>query len=66
MADIIAPMTFTLEQSVEILQRTPSVLHTLLGGLSDGWTLNNYGEATFSPFDVIGHLIHAEETNCNQ
>jgi len=56
-------MTFDLEQSIEVLKQTPHTLRALLGGLSDGWTLNNYGSATFSPFDVVGHLIHAEQTN---
>jgi hypothetical protein len=56
-------MTFTLERSIEVLQRTPASLRALLGGLSEFWTHSNYGEKTFSPFDVIGHLIHADRTN---
>jgi hypothetical protein len=56
-------MTFEVEQSIEVLRRTPDVLCALLGGLSDGWSLNNYGPATFSPFDVVGHLIHGEQTD---
>jgi len=56
-------MSFSLERSVEVLQRTPEVLRALLGGLSGFWTLNNYGPNTFSPFDVVGHLIHADQTN---
>lgn len=55
--------TFDLARSIEVLQRTPAVLRVLLSGLSDFWTMNNYGPATFSPFDVVGHLIHAERTN---
>ena len=56
-------MGFEVERSVEVLQRTPGVLRALLGGVSDFWAMNNYGEATFSPFDVVGHLIHGERTN---
>ena len=56
-------MAFELERSVEVLRRTPGVLRALLGGLSDFWARSNYGEKTFSPFDVVGHLIHAERTN---
>lgn len=56
-------MKFELNQAMEVLQRTPDVLRSLLGGLSDGWIYNNYGENTFSPFDVVGHLIHGEETD---
>jgi hypothetical protein len=56
-------MTFELERSVDVLQRTPAVLTALLGGLSDFWGRSNYGEATFSPFDVVGHLVHGERSN---
>src|SRR4051812_38312660 len=55
--------TFALERSIQVLQRTPDVLRALLGGLSDFWAMNHYGPATFSPFDVVGHLIHAQRTN---
>jgi len=56
-------MMFTLERCYEVLERTPATLDVLLGGLSDFWTKNNYGEKTFSPFDVVGHLTHADRTN---
>ena len=56
-------MDFDLEQSIEVLERTPGVLDSLLGGLSDQWVTSNYGDQTFSPYDVVGHLIHADRTN---
>ena len=56
-------MKYTLERSYQILERTPSVLKTLLSGLDDGWVMNNEGPDTFSPYDVIGHLIHGEKTD---
>ena len=56
-------MQFTVEKSIEILERTPAVLKTLLSGLSDEWIINNEGPETFSPYDVIGHLIHGEKTD---
>jgi uncharacterized damage-inducible protein DinB len=56
-------MLFDLRQAVEILTRTPIVLKTLLDGLSSAWTTNNEGEETWSPYDVIGHLIHGERTD---
>jgi hypothetical protein len=56
-------MTLELGQAIEVLQRTPAVLHALLAGLSDGWVLGSYGADTFSPFDVVGHLIHGERTD---
>ena len=56
-------MLYGLERSYEILERTPAVLQSLLAGLSDGWLLHNEGPETFSPYDVIGHLVHGEKTD---
>ena len=56
-------MKFSLDKSYEILEHTPSVLRTVLMGLSDDWIMNNEGPDTFSPYDVIGHLIHGEKTD---
>lgn len=56
-------MKFSLEKSIEILERTPSVLNSLLGDLSEEWVFQNEGEGTWSPFDILGHLIHGERTD---
>jgi hypothetical protein len=56
-------MTFDLPQAIEVLQKTPGILRAWLRGLSEDWCFNNYGDATFSPFDVVGHLIHGERTD---
>ena len=56
-------MQYSLERSYEILERTPAVLQALVAGLHDDWIMNNEGPETFSPFDVIGHLIHGENTD---
>jgi hypothetical protein len=56
-------MELQLSQCVEVLERTPQTLRSLLEGLSDPWVLGNEGPETFSPFDVVGHLIHGEETD---
>lgn len=56
-------MQFQLEQAIEVLRRTPSVLRSMLSGLSDPWVFNNYGPDTFSPFDVVGHLLHGERAD---
>jgi len=56
-------MEFQLEHAVEILAQTPGTLLSLVGGLSDSWILSNQGPDTWSPFDVVGHLIHGEETD---
>lgn len=56
-------MTFNLDSSIQILERTPQVLKTLLQHLSTDWTQHNEGGETWSPYDVIGHLIHGEKTD---
>lgn len=56
-------MRYSLERSYEILERTPAVLSALLAGLGDDWIMPNEGPDTFSPFDVVGHLIHGEKTD---
>lgn len=50
-------------KSVQVLERTPAVLRVLLTGLHDDWVMNNEGAETFSPFDVLGHLIFGEKTD---
>jgi len=56
-------MKFDINKSLEILQKTPAVLQVMLSELSDEWIMNNEGENTWSPFDIIGHLIHGEKTD---
>ncbi len=56
-------MKYSLERSYQILDRTPLVLRVLLSDLDDGWVMNNEGPETFSPYDVVGHLIHGEKTD---
>lgn len=56
-------MDFQLEQAVEILQRTPATLNTMLRNLPEEWLMHNEGPDTWSPFDIVGHLLHGEETN---
>lgn len=56
-------MLYNEEKSIQVLERTPSVLRVLLTGLHDDWILNNEGPDTFSPFDVVGHLIYGEKTD---
>jgi hypothetical protein len=54
---------FSINKSIEILERTPHVLIQLTNNLSADWTMNNEGGETWSVFDVIGHLIHGEKTD---
>jgi hypothetical protein len=55
--------TFSLPDAIAILERTPASLEALLNGLPDTWTRATEGEGTWSPYDVIGHLIHGERTD---
>ena len=56
-------MNFDLDLSIEVLERTPPAMHAMLAGLSEPWVSGTEGPDTFSPFDVVGHLIDGEETD---
>ena len=56
-------MNFTLEKSIQILERTPNVLDAMLRNISADWTLHNEGGESWSVYDIIGHLIHGEKTD---
>jgi hypothetical protein len=56
-------LEYSLTQATAILERTPAVLTAALDGLSDEWVHACEGPDTFSPFDVVGHLIHGERTD---
>jgi DinB superfamily len=54
---------YQLTESIGILSRTPLVLESLLQDMPIVWAFNNEGKDTFSPYDVVGHLIHGEKTD---
>lgn len=56
-------MKFQIEQAVEILSQTPATVKFLLGNLSNDWTESKGAVEDWSPFDIVGHLIHGEETD---
>jgi uncharacterized damage-inducible protein DinB len=56
-------MRFQLDQATAILSRTPNTLNSLLRDLPEDWIQNSEGPDRWSPFDVVGHLIHGEETD---
>jgi DinB superfamily len=56
-------MQFGLELSIDVLTRIPGTLRTLLHGVGPPWAGGREGPDTFSPFDVVGHLIDGEETD---
>ena len=53
----------SLEDTMSLLNHTPKALDALLRDLPETWTNRNEGEGTWSPFDVVGHLIDCEHTN---
>ena len=56
-------MDFSINKSMEILERTPGVLIQLTNNLSEDWSMNNEGGETWSVFDVIGHMVHGDKTD---
>jgi hypothetical protein len=56
-------MEFDLDLSLDILRRAPAVLEALLADAAEPWVRGREGADTFSPFDVVGHLIDGEETD---
>lgn len=56
-------MKHYLPDTISLLTRFPAAANTLLRDLPETWTFRNEGENTWSAFDVVGHLIHAERTD---
>lgn len=56
-------MEFAVDQGIAVLSRTPQVLDTLLRGLDASWIDATEGPETWSPYVVLGHLIHGERTD---
>ena len=56
-------MDFDLAQGVAVLERTPATLRALLAGLPPVWTDATEGPDTWSPYIVVGHLIHGERAD---
>ena len=56
-------MEFDLASGIAVLERTPRTLRALLDGLPDAWIDATEGPGTWSPYTVIGHLVHGERTD---
>ena len=56
-------MNFSLADALPVLRSTPRVLRAWLWDLPQSWTQRNEGPGTWSPYDVVGHLIHGERTD---
>ncbi len=56
-------MGHNLENTTALLARTPRALDALLRDLPEFWTLGTEGGSSWSPFEVVAHLIHGEKTD---
>lgn len=56
-------MNFDLHNGMAVLERTPNVLDALLSGIPTVWTTGNEGGESWSPFDIVGHMIDGELTD---
>ena len=54
---------FLLDEAMPVLERTPAVLRALLAGLPAEWTAAKERPDAWSPYDIVGHLIHGERTD---
>ena len=57
---------FNLQDTIALLSRTPAALNALLRDLPETWTHRNEGGDSWTPYDVVGHLIHGELTDWMQ
>lgn len=53
-------VTTTIDDTTDLLGRTPILLSALLSGVPDAWTRTPDVEGGWRPRDVVGHLISAE------
>lgn len=56
-------MSFHLSEATAVLERTPRALSAMLRDLPDAWIRCTEGPDTWSPYDIVGHLIHGERTD---
>ena len=51
------------DEAVEILERTPDTVRAMLGELSEGWIRADGAGVSWTPFDIVGHLISGDRTD---
>lgn len=56
-------MEFDLDNGVAILERTPRTMRAMLAGLPPAWAEATEGPETWSPYVILGHLIHGERSD---
>ena len=55
--------TVQTDDVIRILSRTPSVVRELVSGLSDEWLHAVEEPGTWSPHEIVAHLIFGEQTD---
>lgn len=56
-------MEFALAEARAVLMRTPGTLRAMLSGLGPEWLDATEGPETWSPYVIMGHLVHGERTD---
>ena len=56
-------MRLSVESVIGVLERTPSSLRGLLKDLPEELARGDEGEDSWSPFDIVGHLVQGERTD---
>ncbi len=56
-------MEYRTEMAIPVLERIPATLRTLLSGLPEAWLMSNEGGDSWSPYDVVGHLVSLENVD---
>jgi len=56
-------MDFDLRAGTAVLERTPQTMRAMLAGLPPAWIDGTEGPDTWSPYVIMGHLIHGERTD---
>lgn len=59
----MAQADLQLNDAVAVLERTPEAVNALLKDVPEIWARATEGEGTWSPYDVVGHLVHGERTD---
>ncbi len=54
------PTEFNLTDTIALITRTPATLNALLRGLPDTWTRRNEGPDSWTPYDIMGHMVYVE------
>ena len=56
-------MDYDVTQGIAILERTPDTLHAMLHDLDTAWIDATEGPETWSPYVILGHLVHGERAD---